>query len=219
MNQRFKYKKKLLAVSISAVTASFLPAQEILETQYDSSQMDEIVVTGIRASLQRSMDIKRDSKGVVDGISAEDIGKFPDTNLAESLQRITGVAIERDRGEGSKITVRGFGPDFNIVSFNGRQMPTNGGRSFDFGNIASEGISAVEVYKSGRANVATGGIGAVVNVKTSKPLEMPGEKLVFSAKGVHDPGTRGGNAINPEFAGLFSKTFSDDKFGVSLIAK
>ena len=87
---------------------------------------------------------------------------------------------------------------------------------FDFGNIASEGISAVEVYKSGRANVATGGIGAVVNVKTSKPLEMPGEKLVFSAKGVHDPGTRGGNAINPEFAGLFSKTFSDDKFGVSL---
>ena len=216
MNQRFKYKKKLLAVSISAVTASVLPAQEILETQYDSSQMDEIVVTGIRASLQRSMDIKRDSKGVVDGISAEDIGKFPDTNLAESLQRITGVAIERDRGEGSKITVRGFGPDFNIVSFNGRQMPTNGGRSFDFGNIASEGISAVEVYKSGRANVATGGIGAVVNVKTSKPLEMPGEKLVFSAKGVHDPGTRGGNAINPEFAGLFSKTFSDDKFGVSL---
>ena len=112
--------------------------------------------------------------------------------------------------------MRGFGPDFNIVSFNGRQMPTNGGRSFDFGNIASEGISAVEVYKSGRANVATGGIGAVVNVKTSKPLEMPGEKLVFSAKGVHDPGTRGGNAINPEFAGLFSKTFSDDKFGVSL---
>ena len=216
MNQKFKYKKKFLAVSISAVTASVLPAQEILETQYDSSQMDEIVVTGIRASLQRSMDIKRDSKGVVDGISAEDIGKFPDTNLAESLQRITGVAIERDRGEGSKITVRGFGPDFNIVSFNGRQMPTNGGRSFDFGNIASEGISAVEVYKSGRANVATGGIGAVVNVKTSKPLEMPGEKLVFSAKGVHDPGTRGGNAINPEFAGLFSKTFSDDKFGISL---
>ncbi len=216
MNQKFKYKKKFLAVSISAVTASVLPAQEILETQYDSSQMDEIIVTGIRASLQRSMDIKRDSKGVVDGISAEDIGKFPDTNLAESLQRITGVAIERDRGEGSKITVRGFGPDFNIVSFNGRQMPTNGGRSFDFGNIASEGISAVEVYKSGRANVATGGIGAVVNVKTSKPLEMPGEKLVFSAKGVHDPGTRGGNAINPEFAGLFSKTFSDDKFGVSL---
>ena len=216
MNQAFKYRKKILAASISAITATSIPAQDVLENQYDPSQIDEVVVTGIRASLQRSMDIKRDSKGVVDGISAEDIGKFPDSNLAESLQRITGVAIERDRGEGSKITVRGFGPDFNIVSFNGRQMPTNGGRSFDFGNIASEGISAVEVYKSGRANVATGGIGAVVNVKTSKPLEMPGMKAVFSAKGVHDPGTRAGNSVNPEFAGLFSKTFSDDKFGIAL---
>ncbi|RZO06457.1 MAG: TonB-dependent receptor [SAR92 clade bacterium] len=216
MNQAFKYRKKILAASISAITATSIPAQDVLENQYDPSQIDEVVVTGIRASLQRSMDIKRDSKGVVDGISAEDIGKFPDSNLAESLQRITGVAIERDRGEGSKITVRGFGPDFNIVSFNGRQMPTNGGRSFDFGNIASEGISAVEVYKSGRANVATGGIGAVVNVKTSKPLEMPGMKAVFSAKGVHDPGTRAGNSVNPEFAGLFSKTFSEDKFGIAL---
>ncbi len=216
MNQAFKYRKKILAASISAITATSSPAQDVLENQYDPSQIDEVVVTGIRASLQRSMDIKRDSKGVVDGISAEDIGKFPDSNLAESLQRITGVAIERDRGEGSKITVRGFGPDFNIVSFNGRQMPTNGGRSFDFGNIASEGISAVEVYKSGRANVATGGIGAVVNVKTSKPLEMPGMKAVFSAKGVHDPGTRAGNSVNPEFAGLFSKTFSEDKFGIAL---
>jgi TonB-dependent receptor len=216
MNQAFKYRKKILAASISAITATSIPAQDVLENQYDPSQIDEVVVTGIRASLQRSMDIKRDSKGVVDGISAEDIGKFPDSNLAESLQRITGVAIERDRGEGSKITVRGFGPDFNIVSFNGRQMPTNGGRSFDFGNIASEGISAVEVYKSGRANVATGGIGAVINVKTSKPLEMPGMKAVFSAKGVHDPGTRAGNSVNPEFAGLFSKTFSDDKFGIAL---
>ena len=216
MNQAFKYRKKILAASISAITATSIPAQDVLDNQYDPAQIDEVVVTGIRASLQRSMDIKRDSKGVVDGISAEDIGKFPDSNLAESLQRITGVAIERDRGEGSKITVRGFGPDFNIVSFNGRQMPTNGGRSFDFGNIASEGISAVEVYKSGRANVATGGIGAVVNVKTSKPLEMPGTKAVFSAKGVHDPGTRAGNSVNPEFAGLFSKTFSDDKFGIAL---
>ena len=216
MNQAFKYRKKILAASIAAITATSIPAQDVLENQYESSQIEEVIVTGIRASLQRSMDIKRDSKGVVDGISAEDIGKFPDSNLAESLQRITGVAIERDRGEGSKITVRGFGPDFNIVSFNGRQMPTNGGRSFDFGNIASEGISAVEVYKSGRANVATGGIGAVVNVKTSKPLEMPGMKAVFSAKGVHDPGTRAGNLVNPEFAGLFSKTFSDDKFGIAL---
>ena len=116
-----------------------------------------VAVTTAAANAVNLVDIgtDADTDGFVDGISAEDIGKFPDTNLAESLQRITGVAIERDRGEGSKITVRGFGPDFNIVSFNGRQMPTNGGRSFDFGNIASEGISAVEVYKSGRANAVS----------------------------------------------------------------
>ena len=218
MMHKAQFKRKLLAGSIALAVAASVSAQEAdIDNQNDSDQLvEEVVVTGIRASLQRSMDIKRDAKGIVDGISAEDIGKFPDTNLAESLQRITGVAIERDRGEGSKITVRGFGPDFNIVTFNSRQMPTTGGRSFDFGNIASEGISAVEVYKSGRANVATGGIGAVVNVKTSKPLQMPGLRAVVSAKGVHDPGTRKGSSVSPEFAGLFSQTFAEDTVGISL---
>lgn len=215
MKYETKFKRQFLAGSIAMAVAAGVDAQETNQQDPDEF-IDEVVVTGIRASLQRSMDIKRDSKGIVDGISAEDIGKFPDTNLAESLQRITGVAIERDRGEGSKITVRGFGPDFNIVTFNGRQMPTNGGRSFDFGNIASEGISAVEVYKSARANVASGGIGAVVNVKTSKPLETPGTRAVVSAKGVYDPGTRRGNSMNPEIVGLFSQTFADDTVGVAL---
>jgi TonB-dependent receptor len=217
MKYETKFKRQLLAGSIAMIVANSANSQEeVLEGPDDN--IEEVVVTGIRASLQRSMDIKRDAKGIVDGISAEDIGKFPDTNLAESLQRITGVAIERDRGEGSKITVRGFGPDFNIVSFNGRQMPTNGGRSFDFGNIASEGVSAVEVYKSGRANVASGGIGAVVNVITSKPLEKPGLRAVISTKGVYDPGTRRGNSVNPEIVGLFSQTFADDTIGVSISA-
>lgn len=215
MKYEAKFKRQFLAGSIAMAIAAGVDAQEINQQQSEEF-IDEVVVTGIRASLQRSMDIKRDSKGIVDGISAEDIGKFPDTNLAESLQRITGVAIERDRGEGSKITVRGFGPDFNIVTFNGRQMPTNGGRSFDFGNIASEGISAVEIYKSARANVASGGIGAVVNVKTSKPLETPGARAVVSAKGVYDPGTRRGNSMNPEIVGLFSQTFADDTLGIAL---
>ncbi|MGB0473538.1 MAG: TonB-dependent receptor [Porticoccaceae bacterium] len=216
MKYETQFKRQLLASSIAMVVAASANSQE--EALEVDDSIDEVIVTGIRASLQRSMDIKRDAKGIVDGISAEDIGKFPDTNLAESLQRITGIAIERDRGEGSKITVRGFGPEFNIVTFNSRQMPTNGGRSFDFGNIASEGISAVEVYKSGRANVASGGIGAVVNVITSKPLEKPGLQAVVSAKGVYDPGTRRGDSVNPEIVGLFSQTFAEDTFGVSLSA-
>src|SRR5687767_2787572 len=118
-----------------------------------ANELEEVVVTGLRGSLKASMEVKRDSVGVVDAISAEDIGKFPDTNLAESLQRISGVSIDRVNGEGSRITARGFGPDFNMVTWNGRAMPTadvvvvgSGGdgdfgtftsRAFDMSNLAS----------------------------------------------------------------------------------
>ena len=89
-----------------------------------SEELEEVVVTGLRGSLKASMEIKRDSIGVVDAITAEDIGKFPDTNLAESLQRISGVSIDRQNGEGSQVTVRGFGPAYNLVTLNGRTVPT-----------------------------------------------------------------------------------------------
>ncbi len=97
----------------------------IMAHAQEATELEEIVVTGIRASFSSAMDVKRQSFGVVDGIVAEDIGKFPDTNLAESLQRISGVSIDRSLGEGSKITVRGVGPDFNLVLLNGRQMPAS----------------------------------------------------------------------------------------------
>ena len=187
----------------------------------DEVQADEIVVSGIRASLIKSMNIKRDGQGVVDGISAEDIGKFPDTNLAESLQRITGVSIDRNSGEGSKVTVRGFGPEFNLVLLNGRQMPVSGlgdgvpsTRSFDFGNLASEGIAAVEVYKSGRATLATGGIGSVINIKTARPLDRLGFKGSVGIKGVYDTASLGGHKITPEISGIISDTFADDRIGI-----
>lgn len=182
--------------------------------------VEEIVVTGIRGSLTRSMDMKRQASGVVDGISAEDIGDFPDTNLAESLQRITGVSIDRERGEGSRVTVRGFGPDFNLVLLNGRQMPTTSslGRSFDFGNLASEGISAVEVYKSGRADVPTGGIGSTMNIRTTRPLDSPGFNAALSASGVYDESSTSGTDWTPEISALISNTFADDRIGVALTA-
>src|SRR5881396_1010666 len=85
--------------------------------------LEEIVITGIKASLKASMETKRDAVGVVDAINAEDIGKFPDTNLSEALQRITGISIDRRNGEGATVTARGFGPQFNMVTLNGRQMP------------------------------------------------------------------------------------------------
>src|SRR3546814_16305278 len=91
--------------------------------EVETETLDTIVVNVIRGSLISSMNLKRDSQGIVDGIVPEDIGKFPDTNLAESLQRISGVSIDRSMGEDSKVTVSGDGPDFNVVLLNGRQMP------------------------------------------------------------------------------------------------
>ncbi|WP_370714143.1 TonB-dependent receptor [Sphingomonas sp. IW22] len=186
---------------------------------------DEIVVTGIRASLREAVDIKRNAQGVVDAISSEDIGKFPDTNLAESLQRITGVSIDRSNGEGSTVTVRGFGPEYNLVTLNGRQMPTStlgdgasapASRSFDFANLASEGIAGVEVYKTGRAAVPSGGIGSTINIRTPRPLDRPGTRGSVAARGVLDTSRNDGNPITPEVSGVVSSTFGDDRFGILL---
>ena len=213
----------VIGVSTLAIATAPAFAQET-DAAAPADEAEEIVVTGIRASLQAAVDIKRDAQGVVDAISAEDIGKFPDTNLAESLQRITGVSIDRSNGEGSTVTVRGFGPEYNLVTLNGRQMPTStlgdgasapASRSFDFANLASEGISAVEVYKTGRAAVASGGIGSTINIKTPRPLDRPGMRGSVSVKGVLDTSLNEGNEITPEVSGVFSTTFgNEDQFGI-----
>ncbi len=237
-------RKRVLASALLIALASPAWAQETTEavdspsattTDTDATTLDTIVVTGIRGSLTSSMNLKRDAQGVVDGIVAEDIGKFPDTNLAESLQRISGVSIDRtSSGEGSKVTVRGVGPDFNLVLLNGRQMPasnlgpggggTSNSRAFDFANLASESISAVEVYKTSRANNPAGGIGATINIKTARPLENPGFIANVGVKGVYDtsadnlPDAYPSSSFTPEVSGIFSNTSADGKFGIALTA-
>ena len=208
------FKKNILSSSIAvAMIGSVVPAFA------EDGAIEEVIVEGgIRASLLKSIDRKRNATGVVDAITAEDMGKFPDTNLAESLQRITGVSINRSNGEGSQITVRGMGPEFNLVTLNGRQMPTVGGRSFEFGNIATEAVSAVEVYKTTDASMPTGGIGATVNMETAKPLDNPGFSGVLGAKAVMDTSNVNGSDVTPEVAGVFSNTFADDTIGVLVSA-
>jgi TonB-dependent receptor len=189
-------------------------------TAAPSESLGEIVVTGLRQSLVTNETIKRDSAGIVDAITAEDIGKFPDTNLAESIQRIPGVTIDRVNGEGSRVTVRGFGPEFNLVTLNGRSMPANIGpntanasRSFDFENISADGISGIEVYKTGRADVPSGGIGSTINITTARPFDLNGMRATFSAKADYDRSTQVGSKVTPDFSGLFSDTFFDDRVG------
>lgn len=217
----------LIMPQVASAQEQAQPSEDaVAEAAQPAAEGEEIVVTGIRASLNRARDIKRNAQGVVDAISAEDIGKFPDTNLAESLQRITGVSIDRSIGEGSTVTVRGFGPEFNLVLLNGRQMPTStlgdgasppSSRSFDFANLAAEGVAAVEVYKSGRASLPTGGIGSVINILTPRPLSNPGLRGSVSVKGVIDTSRNGKNGITPEISGIISDTFADDRVGIAII--
>jgi len=211
----------LLALGILCALSSPSFAQSANE---DATNLDAVTVSGIRGSLQSSMNLKRDSTGVVDGIIAEDIGKFPDTNLAESLQRISGVSIDRTAsGEGSSVTVRGVGPAFNLVLLNGRQIPNSNysSRAFDFANLASEAVSELQVFKTVHADVPTGGIGATINIRTARPLENPGFRASVGVKGVMDesvdnlPRSFPGKSVTPEVSGIYSNTFADDRFGVA----
>mgnify|MGYP003644701922 FL=1 len=202
----------ILAVSVST---PLMAAEKSLVEQVND-EIEIIEVRGIKGSLVRSMNVKREMSGVVDAISAEEMGKFPDTNLAESLQRITGVSVSRSNGEGSQITVRGFGPDFNLITLNGRQMPgTGNSRSYSLENLSSDGVSALEVYKTARAENPSGGLGATVNIVTVKPLNSPGEKYSMSAKGIYDESNVEGDDFTPELSALYSNTFADETFGLA----
>ncbi|HEY6817597.1 MAG TPA: TonB-dependent receptor [Croceibacterium sp.] len=222
-----------LARTASALTlaACFGSATSAAAQQTPQTPETEIIVTGVRASLDRSIDLKRNAAGVVDGISAEDIGKFPDTNLAESLQRITGVSIDRVNGEGSRVTVRGFGPGYNLVTLNGRAMPTasiasvgqdqNGdfvsgtSRSFEFSNIASEGVNRLEVYKTARASVTSGGIGAAIDIRTRRPLDGAlGFTGSIGAKALYDDSDTQYSQVTPEVSGLLNWVSEDGTFGI-----
>lgn len=208
------FKHLVMYSAVAGAIASPAFAQE--------DQIDEVVVTGIRASLAAAVDIKRTNVGVVDAITAEDMGKFPDGNLAEALSRVVGVAIERSNIEGSKIAVRGFGPEFNLVTLNGRQMPTvpgryDGGRSFDFGDISAHGFESVQVFKTPTATLPTGGIGSTVNIVTSKPLNAPGFKAAASYALVDDS-TNPDGGTDAEMDFIVSNTFLDDMVGISLSA-
>ncbi|MCU7553425.1 TonB-dependent receptor [Alteromonas sp. ASW11-19] len=208
-----------LAVVLSTGVHSAV-AQESTDSDNlnDNAQPVEVIeVQGIRGSLIKAMDIKRSNNGVMDAISAEEMGRFPDTNLAESLQRITGVSVSRSNGEGSQITVRGFGPEFNLITLNGRQMPGTGyTRSFNLENLSSEGVSTLEVFKTARAATPSGGLGANVNIVTTKPLNNPGQRFSVMGKAIHDSSVEEGDEVTPEVAAVYSNTFADDTLGLAV---
>ena len=179
-------------------------------------------VTGLIHSLRTNLDVKRNAAGLVDAISAEDIGKFPDADIAAAMQRIPGVTVSRglsslggvptSTGIATQITVRGFGPQFNETLFNSRKISSGvGPRPFDFSSIGADFVSEIDVLKSPDATLSSGAIGATVNIKFPRPLDHPGLELVASASGTISP--EEGN-VTPNVDALFSDTFAHDTFGI-----
>lgn len=223
MNKNWKHKLLYLACSSALFSTNYSIAQD----QQNADDVERIQVKGIRTSLDNALDRKRDAANFIDSIAAEDLGKFPDQNIAESLQRVSGVFIDRKSGEGSKITVRGFGPEFNSVRLNNRTIATisNDGnvdftfskvgldRAFDFQALAAEVLTGADVVKSPTADLWDGSIGASINMRTARPLENKGFHMSGSVQGRYED--LGGN-WGPRLSGLVSNTFADDTMGVLL---
>ena len=212
----------LLALSIAlALQAGAAAAQDAGAA---ATELDTVTVTGYRASVEKALDIKRGEAGMVDAVVAEDIGKFPDSNLAESLQRIPGVVITRDGGEGRQITVRGLGPDFTRVRINGMealstvgssdgQGGTNRSRGFDFNVFASDLFSQLIARKTASADVEEGSLGATVDLRTARPFDYDGFTLVTNVQTAYNDASQ---AAMPRFAGLIANSWADGKVGALL---
>ena len=179
------------ALAIAIAIATPATAQETQEgsdstggANGDARAENTIIVSGIRGSLQRNLDAKREAPGVVDVISSEEIGKFPDSNVAASLQRVPGVSIQRDgmRGEANGVTIRGFGGDFNETLVDGRRLSTaTGGRSIDFSTVGSDFIGSLSVYKTPNVAISSNSIGATINISYPRPLDRPGFHVAATA--------------------------------------
>jgi TonB-dependent receptor len=200
----------------AAAGATQAPPQEAA-----AADAEDIVVTGFRQSLGAAINLKRTTVSSVDAIVAEDIAKFPDQNLAESLQRIPGVSIQRDGGEGRAITVRGLGAQFTRVRVNGLETVAtttdgaspNRDRAFDFNVFASELFSSLVVHKTAEANLDEGSLGAVVDLNTGNPLGGKyGLTLVGSATASYNDLSKN---LGPRLAGIASWKSADGRFGVA----
>jgi TonB-dependent receptor len=187
-------------------------------------QLTEVVVTGFRVSLDAALETKRESTAAVDAIVAEDIADFPDLNLAESIQRIPGIAITRDAGEGRQISVRGLGPEYTRIRINGMEALTTTGaadasggvnrsRSFDFNVFASDLFNSITVRKSASAEVEEGSLGATIDLQTARPFDYDGFTFAASSQlGFNDLSEN----YDPRAAFLVSNTFADGKLGALL---
>ncbi|MDO9223257.1 MAG: TonB-dependent receptor [Caulobacter sp.] len=214
-----RFGASLAVIAFSLATAGAANAQS---APAGDTEVDALVITGFRGSLASALATKRLETGVVDVIKAEDIADFPDLNLAESIQRIPGVSIDRDAGEGRSITVRGLGADFTRIRINGIQaLATTGGtdssgganrgRQFDFNIFASELFNSITVRKTQAAEVEEGSLGATVDLRTSRPFDFKDRVLTFAGQyGYNDLAEE----WDPRGALMFADQTDDGTWGI-----
>ncbi|WP_259400379.1 MULTISPECIES: TonB-dependent receptor plug domain-containing protein [unclassified Pseudoalteromonas] len=215
--------KSLIATNVLAaltVSSFFSNAQESQPAA--SEDVEVIEVKGFRGSLIKALEAKRDAANTRESIMAEDIGKFPDLNVAEAIQRVPGVAISREGGEGRNIVLRGFSPGFTRTTLNGMEVPAgsdgldsggvtvNNSRAFDFHVFASELFNRIDIQKTQTASIEEGGIAGTVDMYSARPFYNPGFNSTLSLKGGYNDLT---SEVDPRFAFLASNTFADNTFG------
>lgn len=204
--------RAMIALFATGVTSNVYAQQEQSKGS-ETEDIEVIEVQGSRDALAKALDRKRESSSVVDAIIAEDIGKMPDENIAEALQRITGVSIQRDMGEGSSVVVRGMNGDFNQIKVNGQTLTSGGnGRDVDFSGMSADLLSAIEVVKTPSANQDEGSIGATINLKTRKPLDSKKDQVMnFNFKQAYSEVS---GEFDPNVAFNITRNI-DNKFGVA----
>ncbi|NMP17797.1 TonB-dependent receptor [Thalassotalea sp. Y01] len=217
-----KFQKHVLASSIAMVLAG-ASAQAIAadDAQANADENIEVIeVTGIRGSNKKNLNAKRFSNSIVDVISAEDIGKFPDKNVAESLQRIPGVTIQRQFGEGAAVSIRGAGQDLTLTTLNGQNVASTGWfvlepakRSFNYELLPSEIVGDLEVHKTSRADLAEGGIGGTVIVHTRKPLDLDANTIFASAEASYQEDSE---ETDPQASAMYSWKNESESIGFLL---
>lgn len=205
----------ILSIGWSGASFAQISSEEIssVETDRDQVSTDDIVVTGFRQSLARAISIKRNEATVSDVIAADDIGKYPDTNIADSLQRVTGVQITRDRGQGGTISVRGLAPSFVNTQLNGRTLLSGDGRTFSFLAMSPDFVNSVVVQKSPTAAMLDGGLSATVDIRTPRPLDIGRTAITLRAEGTYDSQRK---KIGPRASAVANYVSHDGTFGVNI---
>lgn len=217
-HDQLRMRRSVLAHLISLATLSGAVSLQAQETDASAGPVEELTITGIRSSLKQALNVKQNADSIVDAINSEDIGKFPDKNVADALQRIPGISVDRIWGEGRDIYVRGTDSTMNRTLMNGQNVASaywwandNPSRGFNYSILASELVSSLEVYKSPEVDIDEGSIGGTVIVRTRKPMDLDSLTVHFSAENVYSELP---DKNDPQLSGLISWKNESDTFGV-----